>query len=418
MFQTDKAQRALGWIADLSLMLCMFIEIVIPHSTISQASMLLFFFCTGLWMLVNRKLKFSFWMVVSALVVGWSIVVSLGWAIDRRVSISMVKTLIVTGAFLFFVYQYALLRGNLRRYLGVFVFSTLMILTYLFYLEHSFDWSVSRLGLLHGVNPNQMGILSAIAFGACVVLVGEKKRLLWLLPMPVLLLAIALTMSVKAAGLAGLLLVALLLVRFPKRWGWKLGALVAIGLVAFYLVVMTDNPLSRGVFHRLREVTDFFLKGEGVGGSVTERGSLLTAAWGWFIKRPFLGWGLGSFRLMDGSLGMYAHNNYLELGVSGGIPMALLYYAGPVGALIYAARQIKRSKAADANHERDAQRKLVYVFCVLLAVWFLLDFVAVSYYERQYTVFTVLLYAAARLLNTTQKQTTDEKTCEAQEQAA
>jgi hypothetical protein len=78
MFQTDKAQRALGWIADISLMLCMFIEIVIPHSTISQASMLLFFLCTGLWMLVNRKLKFSFWMLASGLVVAWSTVVSLG----------------------------------------------------------------------------------------------------------------------------------------------------------------------------------------------------------------------------------------------------------------------------------------------------------------------------------------------------
>jgi O-antigen ligase len=416
MFQNDKAQRALGWIADLALMLCMFIEIVIPHSIISQASLVLFFLCTGIWMLVNRKLKFSFWMFASALVVVWSAVVSLGWAIDRSVSLSMVQTLIVTGAFFFFLYQYLLLRANMRRYLGVLVFSTLMLLGYLFSQEYSFDWSVSRLGLLHGVNPNQMGVLSAFSFGACIALAGEKKRLLWLLPMPILLLAIALTMSVKAAALAGFLLVALLLVRFPKRWGWKLGAFVVFGIVAFYLAVMTDNPLSRGVLHRLREVTDFLLMGKGVGGSMTERGSLLTAAWRWFIQRPLIGWGLGCFRLLDGSLGMYAHNNYMELAVSGGIPMVLLYYAGPVGALIYAARQIKRSKAADINHEHDAERKLVSVFCVLLVAWFILEFAVVSYYERQYAVYSILLYGAARLLNTPQKQVSADTEAKAGEQ--
>lgn len=398
MFQTDKARRALGWIADLSLLMCMVIEILIPHSLISQAGLLFFYACTGLWMLVSRRFSFSWWMFAAAAVIVWSAVVSLGWAIDRSVSLSMVKTLIVTASFLFFVYQYLLLRGNMRRYLGIYVFYVLAILAYLISKEYSFDWSVSRLGLLHGVNPNQMGMLSAFAFGACVVLAGEKKRLFWLLPIPVFLLAIALTMSVKSAALAGFLLVALLLVRFPKYWGWKLAALTVFGIVAFYLVVMTDNPLSQGVFHRLREVTDFFLKGEGVGGSAAERGSLVSAAWSWFVQRPIIGWGLGSFRLLDGSLGMYAHNNYLELVVSGGVVMMLLYYMGPIGAMIYAVRTLKRDKACDLTNERGTQRKMVAYFIVFLAAWFVLEFAVVSYYERQYAVYSILLFAATRIL--------------------
>lgn len=414
MFRNDKAQRVLGIAADVSLILCMFLEIVVAHTLLSQAGLLLFFFCTGLWMIVNRRLSFSFWMIASALVIAWSVVVSFGWAIDRTVSLSMVKTLIVSAAFFFFLYQYILLRGNLRRYLGAFVFSTLLILAYLFYLEHTFDWSVSRLGLLHGVNPNQMGILCAISFGACIMLTGKKVRLLWLLPIPVLLISVALTMSVKSAALAGFLLVAFLLVRFPKRWGWKLGGLIAAGVVVFYLAVLTDNPLSRGVLHRVREVTVFVLTGEGKGGSVLERGSLLTAAWSWFVKRPMIGWGLGCFRLLDGSLGMYAHNNYMELLVSGGIPMALLYYVGPVGALLYAARAMKRAKAADPEGKLSDQRKLVYAFFILLGIWFVFEFVVVSYYERQYAVFSILLYGAARLIDPKKQKVTEVKT----EQAA
>ena len=407
MFQNDKMHRALNWASDLSLLACLFLEIVFAHTLVSQASMLVFFLFTALLMLRQKRVHLSWWMGVSALLILWSAVVSFGWAYDRAASLGMVKTLVVTTAFLFFLFQYLLLRADLKRFLAIYIVSALLMVGYLYAKEYMLPWSVTRLGAADGVHPNLVGLVSAFAFGACVVLAGAKRRLLWLIPIPVLLAAIALTVSFKSVALAGGLLVVLLLVRFPRNWGWKLGGLAVLGLLGFYVVVLSENPLSMGALAHVREVALFALKGEGVGGSTSERLSLIQAAWSWFAQRPLTGWGLGCFRFLEGSLGMYSHNNYMELLVSGGIPMALIYYAGQVGALVYAAREIKRAKANDPADEHKEERQMVIVFCVMFAARFVLDLAVVSYYERQDTIFFVLLIAAARLLSLSRGKNTE-----------
>lgn len=398
MMQNDKTFRIFAWFADISLLLCLFIEVVFPHTLVSQASLVLFFCCTALLVLRQRRVYLSWWMGVFALFILWSAVVSFGWAYDRSTSLDMIQTMVITTGFFFFLYQYLLLRANLRRYLELYVISALLIVLWLLSREFTLDWSTTRLGYADGIHPNTVGMISAFAFGICIYLAGKKWRLLWWIPAFVLLFAVALTMSVKSVALAGVLFICMLLIRFPRKWGWKLAGILVGGAAVFSLVIFTDNPLSTGVLSRVREVALYVLKGEGVGGSSSERLSLIQAAWGWFVQRPMTGWGLGSFRLMDGSLGLYAHNNYMELLVSGGIPLALIYYAGQVGALLYAAREIHRSKAEDKENAFAEARRLVFVFCVFLAAHLVLDLAVVSYYERQDAVFFVLLFAAARLL--------------------
>ena len=403
MIRKGKEHTFFAWMADVSLLICLFLEIVFAHTIGSQASLVLFFCFTAILALQKRRLHFSWWMWISALLIVWSVIVSFSWAIDRSASLGLVKTLIVTTAFFFFIFQYLLLRADLRRFLVIYVISALLMVCWLLFREYSLDWNTARLGYTDGVHPNSVGMISAFAFGMCIYLAEKKWKLLWLIPAAVLLIAVALTMSVKSAALAGALLVSMLLIRYPRKWGWKLVAIGVGGFALFYAVILTENPLSTGVLSRVREVALFFLKGEGVGGSSVERMSLMQSAWARFLERPITGWGLGCFRLLEGSLGMYTHNNYLELLVSGGIPMALIYYAGQAGALIYAAREIKRSKAADKTGEDAIQRQLVMVFFVMLAMRFILDFAVVSYYERQDAIFTIFLIAAARLLRSSSK---------------
>jgi O-antigen ligase len=407
MAQNDKTFRIFAWIADISLLLCLFLEVVFSHTLVSQASLVLFFCCSALLVLRQRRVYLSWWMGVSVLLILWSAIVSFGWAFDRATSLDMIQTLVVTTAFFFFLYQYLLLRGNLRRYLELYVLSALLMVLWLLSREITLDWSTTRLGYADGIHPNTVGMISAFAFGMCIYLAGKKWQLLWLLPAFVLLLAVALTMSVKSVALAGVLFICMLLIRFPRKWGWKLAGILVGGAAVFSLVILTENPLSTGVLSRVREVALYVLKGEGVGGSSTERLSLIQAAWGWFVQRPMTGWGLGSFRLMDGSLGLYAHNNYLELLVSGGIPLALIYYAGQAGAILYAAHEIRRSKAEDNENAFAEARRLVFVFCIFLAAHLVLDLAVVSYYERQDAVFSVLLFGAARLLRLQQEGATN-----------
>ena len=385
------------WVCDLSLLVCLFVEIIFAHSLVSQASMLLFFGCTALLALQQKRLFFSWWMIVSAVFILWSGVVSFGWALDRAVSLDMVKTLIFTTGFFFFLFQYLLLRADLRRYLAIYVISMVLIVVYLYYKERMLPWSITRLGAADGVHPNTVGLMSAFAFGASIVLAGKRWRLLWLLPIPVLLFGIVLTVSFGSMVMAGGLLVGLLLVRFPRKWGLKLAALAVLGAIAGSLVLFTDLFMNISALAHVREVGLYLLKGEGVGGSTAERLSLLQAAYNWFLQRPMTGWGLACFRFLEGSMGTYAHNNYVELLVSGGIPMAVIYYIGQFGAFVYAARALKRAKAQDTTEERLEARYMVLVFCVLLAAHLVMDVGGVSYYERHYAIYAVLLIAAVRL---------------------
>ena len=403
MDQKEKTFRVLSWIAEIALCFCLLAEIVFAHSLVSQASMLVFFGCTALLVLQKKHLYFSWWMIVSALLVLWSAIVSFGWALDRAVSIDMVKTLIITSVFFFFLFQYLLLRADMRRYLAIYVIATMLAVCYLYYKERMLPWSTTRLGGPDGVHPNTIGLISAFATGACVMLIDKRWRLLWLVPLVILLGGIVLTISFGSLVIAAGLMVVMLLVRFPKKWGWKLAGLAALGAVAGGLVLFTDLFMGIPALAHVREVGLFFVKGEGLGGSTAERITLVQAAYYWFAQRPMTGWGLACFRFLEGSLGSYAHNNYIELLVSGGIPMLMIYYVGQIGALIYAARVIKRAKAEDPNNERAEERRTVYVFIVLMLAHLVMDIGGVTYYERHYGVYFVLLIAAARIFSASKK---------------
>lgn len=398
MLKSEKAVRALAWVTDLSLLICLVAETIFAHTLVSQAFMLVFFFCTALMVLQKKRLFFSWWMVAYAVFILWSAIVSFGWALDRAISLDMVKTMIVTTGFFVFLFQYLMLRADLRRYLAIYVISMVIIVCYLYINEYKIDWSVNRLGYADGVHPNIVGLMSAFAFGACVILVDRRWRMLWLLPMAVLLGAIALTVSFGSLVIAGGLLVVLLLVRFPKKWGLKLAALAALGVIGVSLLLFTNLFTGISALSHAREVGLYLLKGEGLGGSSSERLSLFMAAYRWFLQRPMTGWGLACFRLLDGSLGTYAHDNYIELLVSGGIPMLVIYYAGQIGALVYAAIAVRRSKKEDTTHEHSNERRMVYVFLVMMVAKLVLDIGGVSYYERHYSVYLILLIVAVRLL--------------------
>ncbi len=303
----------------------------------------------------------------------------------------------------FFLFQYLLLRADMRRYLAIYVIATMLAVCYLYYKERMLPWSTTRLGGPDGVHPNTIGLISAFATGACVMLIDKRWRLLWLVPLVILLGGIVLTISFGSLVIAAGLMVVMLLVRFPKKWGWKLAGLAALGAVAGGLVLFTDLFMGIPALAHVREVGLFFIKGEGLGGSTAERITLVQAAYYWFAQRPMTGWGLACFRFLEGSLGSYAHNNYIELLVSGGIPMLVIYYVGQIGALIYAARVIKCAKAEDPNNERAEERRTVYIFIVLMLAHLVMDIGGVTYYERHYGVYFVLLFAAARIFSASKK---------------
>jgi len=396
--QNDKLSRLIAAFADAALFVWLFTEVAFEHSALSQAGMLLFVLAVIAYAIRSRRVFFSWWMACYALLILWGALVSFHWAADRAESLSMVKTLAINAVFFFFLFQYLLLRADPHRFLAAFVLAAAALSAYAFACEWPFNWNGMRLGIAAGINPNWIGMLAAAALGMCLVL-AKQKSAFWLMSAVLLLPAAVLSKSAKALALAALLIVAITLVLYPKRWWLKLLLFLTAGAAAFYFVIFRENALSNGLLHRLHVMAHYLVNGSANADSLIERGSLMNAAWEWFLKRPLTGWGIGCFHLLEGAQDTYSHCNYTELLVSGGLPFALLYYGTEAAALVCAARAVRRSKKADPNGARANERALTGALIVLLAAQIVMDAGMVSYYDRTAAVYLVLPIAAARLLN-------------------
>lgn len=78
--------------------------------------------------------------------------------------------------------------------------------------------------------------------------------------------------------------------------------------------ILIDSPLLQ----RFSEISD----GES---SFSERVDFISKGLELFIQSPIFGHGLDTFKTLSGS-GVYSHNNYIEVGTSGGITLLISYY--------------------------------------------------------------------------------------------
>lgn len=388
--------KHLPLLADLAFALYLATEILLEHSLLSQMSMLLFFGVSAIYVVRQKRLFFSWWLIAGALVILWGAVVSFAWAIERGASLSMVKTLIVNLAFFFVLLQYLMLQGNLRRYCAAFVVVITAIAGVAIVLQLPILHEWERVGNKIGVNPNWIGMLAAVAIGFSLLLAAQRKKALWLLPILILAPAVVLSKSTKGIALAGLLFVVLVLVLYPKYWYLKLAGLLVFGGAAFYFLIFQENAISNGLFHRYQVIAHYTIMGWGSVDTVLERSSLSSLAMEAFRARPVTGWGIDCFRFLEGAQETYSHCNYTELLVSGGLPMLILYYGGQLVALALAARALWRTRSR--REERRLERATVGAMFALVLLQAVMDAGMVSYYDRTAAVFPVLLVAATRLL--------------------
>lgn len=391
----SQIDKSLPILADISFALYLVTEVLFEHSMLSQLCMLVFFGVVAFYCVRKRKLFFSWWMAAVAVFILWGAVVSLGWATDKAVSLDMVKTLVINAVFFFFLFQYLLLQGDMRRYMAAFVAGIALLCAYAIVRELPFDLNGVRLGMASGVNPNWLGMLAAIALGLSLVLAKQKSA--WWLSAAVLLLpTIVLSKSAKAVALTGLLIVLIYLILYPKRWGLKLAILGVVGIAATYFLVYAESPISNGILNRLHVMLHYYVDGSAQAESVIARNSLIAIAMDAFRARPIGGYGLGCFRFLEGA-GTYSHNNFTELLVSGGVVMLALYYLPQLAALGFSARTMRKHKRASAAAE-VAARACIGVFLALMVAQMFMDYGMVSYFDRTAAIYFILLVASERIL--------------------
>lgn len=275
-------------------------------------------------------------------------------------------------------------RGNILGILKVaMVVSTVIAGVYIFFQEFNmlvYRWhdflagnSGYRLGVSSNINPNTITwTFGTIALFTIIFAIDEKKWSLFILY--VFDLIIIFFTGSKNGLILAFLPVMLYAFRALKKANIKVIILIII-LFTLLWIAMHKSPVLYTLIGRridsmlytLGLTNSSSMFAVGVDNASTEKRVLMIEyAIKMFKKKPLLGWGIGAFAQFAG-FGYYCHNNYMEILVSGGIILFILYYS----MILIKGFEIFRMK-------RGEKKDLVLIlFCSII----LLDFSTVNFYS-------------------------------------
>lgn len=240
--------------------------------------------------------------------------------------------------------------------------------------DYSHDWNINSVAMEFAI---------AIYVGFFLFWKTNKKnlRLLWLIVSFAMLFVILITGSRKGFGFLIIPLVVFSFYEFKGHFYYAVG-LIAVGIAVIY-AMMNISFLYDLMGARLVETVDI-VSGDSDHTQDNSRVLLIQAGWEWFLQKPILGYGMNCFRVLSNNhilfwgKNWYAHNNYIEIMVGGGIIGILVYYS-------YLVPVIKRFWG-----HRDLPYKMVGA---LLLVLIFADTAQVGYYTPDLQFLILLVFA-------------------------
>jgi len=160
-------------------------------------------------------------------------------------------------------------------------------------------------------------------------------------------------------------------------------AIIVLAVFVSLAYALYTSPLTR----RLVPLASYLQGQTVVDTSLLERSQMLSDGIGLWLQRPFFGWGVDQYRVVS-SWGTYAHNNYVELLVDGGLIGLLLYLVVYVSAFFSLVRSWRLSR--DPRVTAD-----VFWGITALAALAAFDLAGVSYYDKVNWLMLSLLIALA-----------------------
>jgi O-antigen ligase len=230
-------------------------------------------------------------------------------------------------------------------------------------------------------NSNLLAIQAILPVFALFLWRNQANWLLWLITSVCMVHAFLVTGSRKSVLLMSLLLFFIVFVDKNKDLVRKIYFSIGF-LIAGFVLVWAFDKFGLG-FSSLNEVVAIdriTLAFEGKDDSFIDRFDFIGIGWSLFIESPIWGSGLDTFRYISG-LGLYSHNNLIELAVSGGVLLLITYHA------IFLHIILRARKTFELNDSR----RLGYLFMVI--VLFILGFAMVSYNNKIISILLALLLA-------------------------
>jgi O-antigen ligase len=369
-------------LADVLIVLWLFSEAVIAHTTTAQIVMAMTALASLAAALKNKRFFLSYWMLFAVMLIVWNALGILLWSINPHVAGRAVLTHLSNFIFFALVFQYFVHRGDFERIITLYLFAFLAMVLYILVRSEPSSLLSERFGWQIYINANKVGIITtfALAFALYKVI---NRRFWALLPLLVAVAVELLALSFTALAGAAVVVLLTVLIAWPKYWPLKLLGIFIMAAVALTLLVQLW-PLAKWKY----DITMAALKTppQMFGSSIVHRRWLIQFGLDHFSQRPVTGYGSNCFYLLEGqargNAGTYAHNNFIELLVDGGIVQFVLYYAVTIVALARAFRYKEKGLT---------MKKMLGVVYVAMLV---MEMGMVTCFDRNYLVIPLLLIAA------------------------
>lgn len=355
-------------------------EILFRHTLIAQASLFIFVLLTVIFMITNRKIKFNLYFLINFLFIFYNwINIKLGISINPSVSYTMLVTLSINLIFSFFMYNYLVIRNNPTKILKMYINST-FIITVIITIFSLPELLSARLGGALGINANLLAITVAISFVIVLYLNDIKRSYKNMMLLIWYLIIVLLTGSRK--GLVLVFVASFLYYYFKYPTKRLKNIIISLMFIFISMIAIMNIPFLYDIVGiRVEGLLDYIIIDSTQDGSLNTRSTLISRGWEYFKIRPLRGYGLDSFSSLDGTYGIYAHNNFIEILVSSGVIGFLLYYFPYLINIILA---LTKRRVLP-----DYMKLLISILIVLI----ILDYATTTYYGRNYQLILIFTIA-------------------------
>lgn len=245
-------------------------------------------------------------------------------------------------------------------------------------------WGSERIGEAIGVNPNTIGVTSALSVAIALYLANKSKRKRYFLLIPALIIIGLLSGSRKSIITLVVIFVTYI---FVSSRGVQGGISVIATLVAILCLlyfVMTNEMLYSILGERLEGMLNAFFGGVGADESTLERLRFQSYAIEGFAESPMVGHGINSFAARMLEIGYshvaYSHCNYTEILFCFGLTGMVLYY------WIHAYMLFKGMKQVSSNRPEAA-----LVITIIIA-FLIIDYGKASYMDIVTTLILIVVF--------------------------
>lgn len=298
-------------------------------------------------------------------------------------------TVIEMSIFMVLVCYYHITRGNTDLLIKNFIILyTLMSVKFLVSPQiYSNHIEGIRYSYSTTMNPNSFAIGLSIALWCLLYLHTKKKlrRRFLTIPLIVIFLVVIFMTGSRKSLLASLICIVLwfLFCYIPDIGGDWRNKIIGGVLSTFILVLISSIVLSRTtdsmMLHRMRML-------QGALSQESDRMSYYALGYEYLKQAPFVGYGFQGFASLNG--GMYSHSTIVEVFVSSGIPLGILYFS-MYGSIL--SKLISSLKITRRGWDLPVQREICLCLILMLVMVFYAFMINHLYDLNSFIVFGIII---------------------------